>query len=95
MLYNNKEIEILSGKSVFGKQIAEIKVQSTWEIKMVPFSELSDEKKQPTDTDIAFKAIVAKIKGEIASNRCSHPYGARLLTRCALRTSFEGTESTI
>jgi hypothetical protein len=40
MLYQGKEIEILSRKSVFGKQIAEVKVLSTGEIKSVPFSEL-------------------------------------------------------
>jgi SNF2 family DNA or RNA helicase len=65
MLYQGKEIAILSRKSVFGKQIAEVKVLSTGEIKSVPFSELSDEKKVPTDAAIAFKAIAAKIKNEV------------------------------
>lgn len=65
MLYQGKEIEILSKKSVFGKQIAEVKILSTGEVKSVPFSELSDETKLPTDADIAFKAIVAKIKSEV------------------------------
>ncbi|HEU4575306.1 MAG TPA: helicase-related protein [Chitinophagaceae bacterium] len=65
MLYQGKEIEILSRKSVFGKQIAEVKILSTGEVKSVPFSELSDEKKVPTDAEIAFKAIAAKIKSEV------------------------------
>jgi superfamily II DNA or RNA helicase len=65
MIYQGKEIEILSRKSVFGKQIAEIKILSTSEVKSVPFSELSDEKKIPTDAEIAFKAIAAKIKSEV------------------------------
>jgi superfamily II DNA or RNA helicase len=65
MLYQGKEIEVLSRKSVFGKQIAEIKILSTGEAKSVPFSELSDEKKTPTDVEIAFKAIAAKIKSEV------------------------------
>ena len=43
MLYQGKEIEILSKKSVFGKQIAEVKILFTGEVKSVPFSELSDE----------------------------------------------------
>lgn len=38
---------------------------STGEVKSVPFSELSDEKKIPTDAEIAFKAIAAKIKSEV------------------------------
>ena len=45
MLYKGKEIEILSKKSVFGKQIAEVKILSTGEVKSLPFSELSDETK--------------------------------------------------
>ena len=65
MNYQGKEIEILSRKSVFGKQIAEVKILSTGEVKSVPFSELSDEKKVPTDAEIAFKAIAAKIKSEV------------------------------
>lgn len=65
MIYQGKEIEILSRKSVFGKQIAEIKILSTGEVKSIPFSELSDEKKLPTDSEISFKAIAAKIKSEV------------------------------
>jgi superfamily II DNA or RNA helicase len=65
MMYQGKEIEILSSKSVFGKLIAEVKILSTGEVMSVPFSELSDEKKVPTDAEIAFKAIAAKIKNEV------------------------------
>jgi superfamily II DNA or RNA helicase len=65
MIYQGREVEILSKKSVFGKQIAEIKILSTGEVKPVPFSELSDEQKVPTDSDITFKAIAAKIKSEV------------------------------
>ena len=49
MLYQGKEIEILLKKSVFGKQIAEVKILFTGEVKSVPFSEFSDEIKLPTD----------------------------------------------
>ena len=48
MLYQGKEIEILLKKSVFGKQIAEVKILFTGEVKSVPFSELSDEIKLAT-----------------------------------------------
>ena len=65
MIYQGREVEILSKKSVFGKSIAEIKVLSTGEIRSVPFTELSDEKKEPTNKEITFKAIAAKIKGEV------------------------------
>lgn len=65
MIYQGKEIEILSRRSVFGKQIAEVKILSTREVKSVPFSELVEKKGVPTDAEIAFKAIAAKIKGEV------------------------------
>jgi len=63
MLYQGKEI--LSKKSVFGKQIAEVKILSTGEVKSEPISELSIEKKLLNACIIAFKAIAAKIKSEV------------------------------
>lgn len=65
MLYQGTEVEILNRKSVFGKQIAEVRILSTGEVKSVPFSNLLDVKKIPSDTEIAFKAIAAKIKSEV------------------------------
>jgi hypothetical protein len=52
MLYQGKEIVILSNKTEFGRQIAEIKILSSGEIKSVSFSEFSDEKKVLTDSKI-------------------------------------------
>lgn len=65
MLYQGKEVEILSRKSVFGKPIAEVKILSTGQTKSVPLSELSDEKRVPTDAEISFKALAAKIRSEV------------------------------
>jgi superfamily II DNA or RNA helicase len=65
MQYQDKEIEILSKKSVFGKQLAEIKILSSGEIKSVPFADLTDHRQQPTNADIEFKAIAAKIQNEV------------------------------
>jgi len=79
MIYQGKEIEILSRKSVFGKQIAEVKILSTGEVKSVPFSELSDEKKVPTDAEIAFKAIAAKIKGEVFKQAMLAPIESNII----------------
>jgi SNF2 family DNA or RNA helicase len=79
MLYQGKEIEILSKKSVFGKQIAEVKILSTGEVKSVPFSELSDETKLPTDADIAFKAIAAKIKSEVFKQSMLAPIESNII----------------
>ncbi len=79
MLYQGKEIEIISNKSVFGKQIAEVKILSTGEVKSVPFSELSDESKLPTDADIAFKAIAAKIKSEVYKQSMLAPIESNII----------------
>lgn len=79
MIYQGKEVQILSKKSVFGKQIAEVKILSTGEVKSVPFSELSDEKKLPTDADIAFKAIAAKIKSEVFKQSMLAPIESNII----------------
>jgi len=79
MIYQGKEIEILSRKSVFGKQIAEVKILSTGEVKSVPFSELSDETKLPTDAVIAFKAIAAKIKSEVFKQSMLAPIESNII----------------
>jgi hypothetical protein len=79
MLYQGKEIEILSRKSVFGKQIAEVKILSTGEVTSVPFSELSDVKKVPTDAEIAFKAIAAKIKSEVFKQAMLAPIDSNMV----------------
>jgi superfamily II DNA or RNA helicase len=79
VLYLGKEIEILSQKSVFGKQIAEIKILSSGEVKSVPFTELSDEKKLPTDSEISFKAIAAKIKSEIFKQSMLAPLESNII----------------
>jgi hypothetical protein len=79
MLYQGKEIEILSRKSVFGKQIAEVKILSTGEVTSVPFSELSDVKKVTTDAEIAFKAIAAKIKSEVFKQAMLAPIDSNMV----------------
>lgn len=79
MIYQGKEIEILSKKSVFGKQIAEVKILSTGEIRSVPFSELVDEQKPPTGTALAFKAISAKIKSEVFKQSMLAPIESNII----------------
>jgi SNF2 family DNA or RNA helicase len=79
MNYQGKQVEILSKKSVFGKQIAEVKILSSGVVKSVPFSELSDETKLPTDADIAFKAIAAKIKSEVFKQSMLAPIESNII----------------
>jgi superfamily II DNA or RNA helicase len=79
MIYQGKEIEILFQKTVFGKTIAEIKILSTGEIKSVPVTDLSDEKKVPTTFEIAFKAIAAKIKAEVFKQSMLAPIESNII----------------
>lgn len=79
MLYQGKDVEILLKKSVFGRQIAEVKILSTGEVKYVPFSELSDEKRLPTASEISFKAIAAKIKSEVFKQSMLAPLESNII----------------
>ncbi len=79
MKYQGKQIEVLNHKTVFGKQIAEIKILSTGEIKSVPFSELTDQRKDPTNTEISFKAIAAKIRNEIFKQSMLAPLESNII----------------
>ncbi len=65
MQYQGKEIEIVSKKAVFGKQIAEIKILSSGKFKSVPFADLTNNHPQPNAADLIFKAIAAKIQIEV------------------------------
>src|SRR5690606_21073067 len=62
-----------------GKQIAEVKILSTREVKSVPFSELVEKKGVPTDAEIAFKAIAAKIKGEVVKQSMLAPIESNIV----------------
>lgn len=79
MIYQGKVVEVLSKRSVFGKQVAEIKVLSTGEIKTVPLTELSEESYQPSDADISFKAIAAKIRGEVFKQSMLAPIESNII----------------
>lgn len=79
MIYQGKDVEILTKKSVFGKTVAEVKILSSGEIKAVPFSELSDEIVMPTASEFAFKAIAAKIKSEIAKQAMLAPVESNII----------------
>lgn len=78
-MYQGKVVEILAKRSVFGKHVADIKVLSTGEIKSVPLTELSEEVYQPSDADISFKALAAKIKGEVFKQSMLAPIESNII----------------
>ncbi len=79
MKYQGNEVEVVSIKYIFGKQIAEVKVLSTQEMKTVPFSELSDEHHLPSNAEISFKALAAKIKSEILKQSMLAPIESNII----------------
>jgi len=79
MKYQVNEIEIISKKTVFGKEICEIKIISTGEVKTVPFIEVSNDFSIPTNDDLSFKAIAAKIKSEVFSQSMLAPLESNII----------------
>jgi SNF2 family DNA or RNA helicase len=79
MIYQGKQVEVISERTVFGKKISEVKILSTGEIKTVPRSELSDGKVHATDAEIAFKAIAAKIKLEVSKQTMLAPVESNII----------------
>ena len=79
MKYQGKEIEILSRKSVFGREIAEVRILSTGQIKSVPFSELLEEEKVPQEAELTFKAIAAKIRSEVFKQSLLSPIESNIV----------------
>jgi superfamily II DNA/RNA helicase len=79
MIYQGKEVIILSKKTVFGKEICEVRILYSNEVKTVPFSELSDGKKIPTDAEISYKVIAAKIKNEVFKQSMLAPIESNII----------------
>ena len=79
MRYQGKEIEVLTRKTIFGKEIAEIKILSTSRILTVPFEELEKETENISINEIAFKAIAAKIKSEILNQSILSPFESNII----------------
>ncbi len=79
MLYQDKQIEILSKRKTFGKVIAQIRILSTGELLDVPESELSIYDGQITNAEITFRAIASRIKGEIGKQNMLSPFESNVI----------------
>jgi len=73
MRFKEKEIEILARRRVFGKEIAEIRILSTGEIRDVPLSELSAPSGQVHPAELSFKAMAGRIRNEMQAHRMLAP----------------------
>lgn len=80
MKYQNKEIEIISRRTIFGKEIAEIRVLSTGEIISVPFSEIDTDHSAPVSAnELVYKIIAAKIRNEIVTQNLLSPIESNII----------------
>lgn len=79
MIYQGKEAEILGRKTVFGKEIAWIKIQETGEFLQVPADDLEEAKEIFSLSHLRFISIASKIKDEIAQKNILAPYASSLI----------------
>lgn len=79
MIYQGKEVEILGEKSIFGEDIAWIKIQETSEFLQVSLQDLESAKESFSLPQLRFISIAAKIKDEIAQKNILAPYVSSLI----------------
>ena len=79
MKYQGREIEILSRRTIFGKNIAEIRILASGQILDVPFADLEEESHTASSHEIAFKAIAAKIRNEIFTQKMLAPIESNII----------------
>lgn len=79
MKYQGREIEILSKRTIFGKTIAEIRILASGQIIDVPFADLEEGCQTVSSHEIAFKAIAAKIRNEIFTQKMLAPIESSII----------------
>lgn len=79
MRYQGKEVEVLSTKTVFGKEVAEVRVLNTGEIINVSSAALDENKSQLLPSELSFKALAAKIRNEIFAQKMIAPFESNII----------------
>lgn len=79
MLYQGKQIEILTRKTIFGKSLAQIRILSTGEILEVPDGEIDQHNTQTSDSEITYRAIASRIKSEVARQKIISPFESNVI----------------
>jgi superfamily II DNA or RNA helicase len=77
--YQNKEVEILSTSSTFGKHIAEIRILATGEVKRVPQTDLKEPDGEISVDELAFKAMAARIRNEVQTQTMLAPFESNII----------------
>ncbi len=79
MKYQGNEVEVISKKTTFGREIAEIRILSSGAILNVPLASIDDSQNEFHSFDIQFKAIAAKIRSEISAQRMIAPFESNII----------------
>lgn len=79
MKFQGKEIEIVAKRSVFNKELADIRFVGDSRIFTISISELDYRTELPSPDDLVFKAIAAKIRYEINNHKMLAPLESNIL----------------
>jgi SNF2 family DNA or RNA helicase len=79
MQYQGEEIEILSKSKLFGKEVDEIRILSTSQIKRVLLQDIKESEPNFSIYDISFKAVANRIKAEILKQSILSPYESNII----------------
>ena len=79
MKYQGKEIEILSNRVLFGKSITQVRILSSGQILDIPDSDLEENSAVVSSHEIVFKAIAARIRNEVNSQKLLAPFESSIL----------------
>ncbi len=79
MRYQDKSVEILSTRNTFGKSIAQIRILSTGQILDVSIEELSEDRHTVTIPELSFKAMAARIRNEVNSQKILSPFESNII----------------
>lgn len=79
MKYKGKEIEIISKRVLFGKNITQVRILSNGQILDVPDSDLEEDQPVYSSHELVFKAIAARIRNEVNSQKLLAPFESSVL----------------
>jgi len=79
MTYQGKQVELITTRSVFGKSVSLIRILSTNQVLDVPTDELIEDDSNFSLHEISFKAMVARIRNEVAARGALAPLESNII----------------
>lgn len=79
MTYHDKQVELLSSRTTFGKSVSRIRVLADSQVLDVPTEELKDDEVAVSIHELAFKAMAARIRTEVAARASLAPLESNII----------------